>query len=187
MGERKGKGHDGKISRMTSKPTNELKADLRKAVREARKLGFKCGEAHSMRLIELVVRNEFTVVTAYEEFDNEPTLAGFREWCQLNGVDVLLPVISSETELSWHIDGSEADIESAQLIVMPALAAGKDGSRLGRGKGYYDRAVSQLTTPRVVVVHDDELFDSVPSEQFDEKVSAVVTCSEIVFVDGRLN
>jgi 5-formyltetrahydrofolate cyclo-ligase len=172
---------------MTSKPTNELKAELRKAVRAGRKLGFDCGEAHSMRLIELIVRNEFTTISAYEEFDNEPSLAGLREWCALNGVDVLLPVIAGETELTWHVDGVAASIADAQLIVMPALAAGRDGSRLGRGKGYYDRAVAGLNAPRLVVVHDEELYDSVPSEQFDQQVSAVVTCSEVLFVDGRLN
>ena len=70
---------------------------------------------------------------------------------------------------------------------MPALAAGRDANRLGRGKGYYDRAVATLPTPRVVVVHDSELFDAIPAEEFDQKVSMVVTCSETVDLDGRLN
>ena len=83
--------------------------------------------------------------------------------------------------------GDEFLLDRAVLADRDALAAGRDGSRLGRGKGYYDRAVAGLDAPRLVVVHDEELYDSVPSEQFDQRVSAVVTCSEVLFVDGRLN
>ena len=140
-----------------------------------------------MRLIELVVRNHFKTVSAFEEFDNEPSLAGFREWCALNGVAVLLPEMVSETELAWRFDGENADIKTAELIVMPALAAGRDGNRLGRGKGFYDRAVSSLEAPRVAVVHDSEVFDQVPAEPFDQKVSMLISCSETIDLDGRLN
>jgi 5-formyltetrahydrofolate cyclo-ligase len=67
------------------------------------------------------------------------------------------------------------------------LAAGRDGNRLGRGKGFYDRAVSSLDAPRVVVVHDTEVFNHVPAEGFDQKVSMVISCSEMIDLDGRLN
>lgn len=169
---------------MMNSPLHERKIALRKQVREGRKLGFDCGEAHSIRLIELIVKKGFDCVSAYEEFDNEPSLAGLREWCAMNGVEVLLPTMANETELTWS---GNQPLSSAQLIIMPALAAGRDGGRLGRGKGYYDRAVADLRAPRVVVVHDSEVFDSVPTEPFDEKVSMIVTCSECVSVDGRLN
>ena len=172
---------------MTTASIPELKAKLRREVRLARKHPFDCGEAHSLRLIELIVRNQLTIVSAYEEFDNEPSLEGLREWCSLNGVDVLLPEIISDTELAWVCNGRPANIDDVELIIMPALAAGRDGNRLGRGKGYYDRAVSQLKAPRVVVVHDSELFEHVPAEELDQKVSMVVTCSETVDLDGRLN
>ena len=185
--ERKVKGHDGKISRMSNNSTHDSKAMLRKTVRDGRRNGFDCGESHSIRLIELVVRNRFTKVAAYEEFDNEPSLAGFREWCSLNGVEVLLPEIVNETGLAWAAHGIAGELHDAELIVMPALAAGLDGNRLGRGKGYYDRAVANVVAPRVVVVHDSELFETVPAEEFDQKVSMVVTCSEAVDLDGRLN
>ena len=172
---------------MTNIPLHERKVVLRRELRERRREGFDCGDAHSMRLIELVVRNGFLSVAAFEEFDNEPSLAAFREWCESNGVEVLLPTMAADFELTWSIAGNPASLLDAELIVMPALAAGRDGNRLGRGKGYYDRAVAGLSTPRVVVVHDSELFDSVPAEDFDQKVSMVVTCSETVDLDGRLN
>ena len=66
--------------------------------------------------------------------------------------------------------------------MIPALAAGRDGSRLGRGKGYYDRALTSVLGLRVVVVHDEEVRDSVPNDPHDEKVSMVVSCSEVIDV-----
>ena len=172
---------------MTNNPLQERKSVLRRKLREGRREGFDCGEAHSMRLIELVVRNGFLSVAAYMEFDHEPSLAAFRDWCGNNGVEVLLPAMAEEFGLTWTIAGSPAALINAELIIMPALAAGRDGNRLGRGKGYYDRAVAGLKTPRVVVVHDSEFLDALPAEEFDQKVSMVVTCSETVDLDGRLN
>lgn len=172
---------------MTNIPLQERKAILRRELREGRRAGFECGDAHSMRLIELVVRNGFLSVAAYEEFDNEPSLAAFRDWCENNGVEVLLPAMAENFELTWSNEGKPASLLDAEVIVMPALAAGRDANRLGRGKGYYDRAVANLPTPRVVVVHDSELFDAIPAEEFDQRVSMVVTCSETVDLDGRLN
>ena len=172
---------------MTNVPAQERKVALRKEIRAGRSAGFNCGEAHSLRLIELVVRNGFTKISAYDEFDNEPSLAGLREWCSLNGVLVLLPKIAGELDLTWQANGVPADLAEAELIVMPALAAGRDGNRLGRGKGYYDRAVYNHPAPRIVVVHDSELFESLPAEMHDQRVSMVVTCSESLNLDGRLN
>ena len=99
---------------------------------------------------------------------------------------VLLPVIASDTELAWVCDGEPRDLDEVELIVMPALAAGRDGSRLGRGKGYYDRAVDGLATPRVVIVHDEELFETLPTEEFDQRCDFVITCSETIDVTSRL-
>jgi len=172
---------------MSINPVHERKVVIRNAVRSGRLGGFACEDSHSERLIELISRKGFKVVAAFEEFDNEPSLAGLRDWCSRNGVTVLLPTIAENFELTWRSGETPGQLSDAELIVMPAMAAGRDGNRLGRGKGYYDRAVSALAAPRVVVVHDTELFDDLPAEEFDQKVSMVVTCGETLSVDGRLN
>jgi 5-formyltetrahydrofolate cyclo-ligase len=172
---------------MSINPAHERKVAIRQTVRAGRLGGFSCGDSHSKQLIDLIQRNGFKTIAAFEEFDNEPSLASLRDWCSSNNVVVLLPTIAENYDLTWHADGEERPLKTAELIVMPALAAGRDGNRLGRGKGYYDRAVSQLESPRVVVVHDSELYETLPAEEFDEKVSMVVTCSETISLDERLN
>jgi 5-formyltetrahydrofolate cyclo-ligase len=72
-----------------------------------------------------------------------------------------------------------ATLGTADVVVLPALAVARDGTRLGRGAGYYDRALL-LARPDALlvgVVFDDELVDELPAGEHDRPVSAVVTPS----------
>jgi 5-formyltetrahydrofolate cyclo-ligase len=62
---------------------------------------------------------------------------------------------------------------------VPALAVAVDGTRLGRGGGYYDRALAHARDDAVLVaaVFDEELLESVPAGAHDRRVTAVVTPS----------
>jgi 5-formyltetrahydrofolate cyclo-ligase len=114
------------------------------------------------------------------------------------GARVLLPVVpATGHELGWAVDtglltpgrfgllepsgprlGPSA-LGTADVVVIPALAVSRDGVRLGRGGGYYDRALRHVRPDAVLValVFDDELLDEVPAEQHDRRVTAVVTPS----------
>lgn len=61
------------------------------------------------------------------------------------------------------------EIEVAQLdmILCPGLAFGRDGSRLGRGLGYYDRALMEFTGPKVGVSFSIQIQDSVAHDLHD--------------------
>lgn len=68
-------------------------------------------------------------------------------------------------------------IEEADAVVVPALAVDRAGTRLGRGGGYYDRALvhARSDTVLVTVVFDDERVEELPREVHDRPVKAVVT------------
>lgn len=73
--------------------------------------------------------------------------------------------------------GAEAFREAAVRLV-PALALGRDGTRLGQGGGYYDRALADLAPedPRTWgVVFADEVLDAVPAEPHDARLVAART------------
>ena len=109
---------------------------------------------------------------------------------------MLLPRIMNDTELDWHEynanqltvgslgmsepSGRSVALSEAQAIFVPALAAGLDGSRLGRGRGFYDRALQSISSPVIALVHDNEVFDSVPHESHDVPVAAIISCSKTV-------
>src|SRR4051812_30037729 len=109
---------------------------------------------------------------------------------------VLLPVVPERgRELSWaRYDGRLSPgrfglqepagprlppdaLAAADVVLVPALAVGLDGTRLGRGGGYYDRALVHARDDAVLVavVFDDELLERVPTGAHDRRVSAVVT------------
>jgi 5-formyltetrahydrofolate cyclo-ligase len=55
----------------------------------------------------------------------------------------------------------------------------RDGVRLGRGGGYYDRALRHVRPGAALVaaLFDDELVEALPAEPHDRRVTAVVTPS----------
>jgi 5-formyltetrahydrofolate cyclo-ligase len=71
-------------------------------------------------------------------------------------------------------------IGAADVVVVPAVAVARDGARLGRGGGYYDRALRHVRPDAVLValVFDDELVGELPVEAHDQRVTAVVTPSD---------
>lgn len=66
---------------------------------------------------------------------------------------------------------------SLDVIVAPALALSLDGTRLGYGAGFYDRALGKQRPPAVVigVCYHNELLRALPCAAHDEAVDFVVT------------
>lgn len=84
--------------------------------------------------------------------------------------------------------GAES-LKEADLIVIPALAASVDGTRLGQGGGWYDRALMHRspTTPVVAVIFDDEVVEAglIPAEPHDVPVDAIVTPTHTIATNVR--
>ena len=84
--------------------------------------------------------------------------------------------------------GAES-LKEADLIVIPALAASVDGTRLGQGGGWYDRALMHRspTTPVVAVIFDDEVLEAgvIPAEPHDVPIDAIVTPTRTITANAR--
>lgn len=63
-----------------------------------------------------------------------------------------------------------------QLAIIPGMGFDLDGHRLGRGKGYYDRLLTQLHTHTIGLAFPFQLFESLPVESHDKNVEMVLTC-----------
>jgi 5-formyltetrahydrofolate cyclo-ligase len=135
---------------------------------------------------------------AYAPEDDEPGHGRIPAAFTQLGARVLLPVTPTDgRELAWAVDtgrlgpGRHGVLEplgprlgatavgTADVVVVPALAVARNGIRLGRGGGYYDRALRHARPDAVVValVFDDEFVDELPAEPHDRPVTAVVTPS----------
>lgn len=78
---------------------------------------------------------------------------------------------------------TEINISDIELFLCPGLAFGKDGTRLGHGGGYYDRALVQKSAIHIplicAVALDQQVFDTLPTEDHDIRMDMIVTESGI--------
>jgi 5-formyltetrahydrofolate cyclo-ligase len=109
------------------------------------------------------------------------------------GGQVIVPVIDGE-DLKWVSCGPGVVVEPGPLGIrqpvgsrlgpqalatidvafVPALCVDGRGNRLGRGLGYFDRALAAVQAPVVAIVFDGEYVDKVPVEAHDRPVDAVL-------------
>jgi 5-formyltetrahydrofolate cyclo-ligase len=62
---------------------------------------------------------------------------------------------------------------------VPALALDSFGSRLGKGKGFYDRALVGVKAPKYGVIFDSEFLDQIPTEDHDVTLDGSISPSAI--------
>jgi 5-formyltetrahydrofolate cyclo-ligase len=156
-----------------------VKAQLRRqalARRAARPADARTGTALAAALAPLT--RAATRVAAYCCFGTEPATGPLLD--ALEG-RVLLPVLLPGGDLDWAEPagpplGADA-VGSCDLVVVPALAVDRSGTRLGRGGGSYDRALARVGTGALTValLYDGELAEALPTEPHDVPVRAVVT------------
>jgi len=75
------------------------------------------------------------------------------------------------------------------VALIPAVAFDRKGSRLGFGQGYYDRLLAGPAfagTLCIGVAHDFQVVDDLPNDPWDRPVDAVVTPSEMIWVESRV-
>lgn len=71
---------------------------------------------------------------------------------------------------------SEVDGESLEVVLIPGLRFGRDGSRLGMGGGHFDRFLHDHPTPlRVGLAFSEQVADAVATEEHDEGVDVLIT------------
>lgn len=78
-------------------------------------------------------------------------------------------------------DGEKVSPSEIDVIIVPGVAFDKEGRRLGRGGGYYDRFMSSaVNAKKIALCREVNLIDEVPCEAHDEKVDIIVTEKRII-------
>jgi 5-formyltetrahydrofolate cyclo-ligase len=131
-----------------------------------------------------------TRVAAYEPLRTEPGSPELLADLHAAGFQVIVPLTLPDRDLDWlswpaptDSPGSPvqplgpAAIGTAGLVLVPAFAVDRSGRRLGRGGGSYDRALARVPAGTTVaaLIFADELIERVPTEVWDQPVTAVVT------------
>jgi 5-formyltetrahydrofolate cyclo-ligase len=74
------------------------------------------------------------------------------------------------------------EIAALEIILVPGLAFTRDGLRLGRGGGYYDRLLEhpQCKARRIGIAFDLQIVESIPVEPHDQRVHQIITESGLI-------
>jgi 5-formyltetrahydrofolate cyclo-ligase len=77
------------------------------------------------------------------------------EWVEWKGDD---EQISSHSLVPEPVGDSISDMSTIDVMLIPALAMDKAGYRLGQGKGFYDRALKNLSAFTIGIIFPHELL-----------------------------
>jgi len=142
-------------------------------------------------------------VAAYLSVEGEPPTRQIIDHLHGAGVRVLLPLLCDDFDLEWAVyepgatrqgrfglvepatpNLGKAAVGAAEVLLCPGVAGTRTGLRLGRGGGSYDRVLARATpsASRCLLLYDDEVLASVPTEPHDATVDYLVTPAEVVAV-----
>jgi 5-formyltetrahydrofolate cyclo-ligase len=67
------------------------------------------------------------------------------------------------------------NLSALDLVLAPGVAFALDGSRLGRGKGFYDRLLAQVQAIKIGVCFDWQVLAALPCDTHDVAMNHIVT------------
>lgn len=155
----------------------------------------EAAEAIALHVLAVPVVARARRVACYLSMPSEPGTGPLVEALVARGIEVVVPVSLPGGVLDWVVhdptaplrttslgipepDGERigpAALEQCAAVIVPALAVDHTGHRLGRGAGYYDRALADVRAALCAVVFTPELLVSVPHEPHDVPVQMAVT------------
>lgn len=149
--------------------------------------------------IEELIRAD--LVLAYASSSIEVDTYRFIEYTLRKGQKIALPVCRESTnEMDFYLiettdclipgkykgifepDPSrcqKCEITGNAVCIVPGLSFDKNGYRLGYGKGYYDRFLSENPVLTIGLCYEECVSGSLPFEKHDKCVSVLVTEKEI--------
>lgn len=179
------------------------KKDIRQEIRKAKKAlsiaeSKKLSAAVCGRLLDHPTVRTSEMILLYHPLPDELDTTYLIEELYKSGKTILLPKVISDTEITLHTyEGSNSmqpgafgisepttpalPLDNLSTIknligIIPGMAFDKSGNRLGRGKGYYDRLLSQLPNIyKIGVCFPFQLLPSILCDENDIKMNEIIT------------
>lgn len=136
-------------------------------------------------------------IMAYAALPDEVQTRSLLDTLLQAGKEVLLPVVINDTRLeirrytgpdtlqcgSMNIPEPTGEAftrpETIEVVVVPGMAFDKQGNRLGRGKGYYDRFLRSVPQAYTIgICFPFQCLSQIPTEPTDVTLHEVITARE---------
>ena len=171
------------------------KKELRQMLRQ-QKQQHSAAEASAVisRLKENPHFQQARVLLLYSALPDEVPTQTLLDELVAEGKTVLLPRVTSDTEMELRrytgTDDLQAgafgileptgerftDYETIEVAVVPGMAFDRQGHRLGRGKGYYDRFLTKIPHAyKIGICYPSRLLDFVPTDDNDILMNVVIS------------
>jgi len=105
--------------------------------------------------------------------------------CHSTHKEVKISMRKWEKEDSFNVSGCGIahplndkliECKDVELILVPGLAFTKEGKRLGRGGGFYDRLLNRYKGNKIGLCFKEQIKKDLPSERHDRRVDQVISC-----------
>ena len=182
-----------------------LRAALRRLPASAWPEPHAAGQAVAKRLSELPALAPGSSLAGFMAFGHEPELTGFLAAWLAAGGTLYLPVF---TQATGAYDLTAVTDLTAQLVIghyrireplpelprlhppygqdlvnawlIPGVAFTRDGRRLGRGAGFYDRLLAGAGGVKIGVANDCQIVETMPAQPHDIRMDMLVTESQMI-------
>ena len=145
-------------------------------------------------------------ILLYSPDDNEVDTEGLWQEARRRGIAVYYPRVTADKQQVEFVRRHDSQplipgvfdilvppgedmlttVTQTDLILVPGVGFDPTGHRLGRGRGYYDRAVKGVLAGalRVGLAHECQIVSHLPVDPHDERVDYIVTEKRLIECAG---
>jgi 5-formyltetrahydrofolate cyclo-ligase len=123
------------------------------------------------RVLHLNVWKQAKSIAFFSPLPNEPDIALLAQLAAANAKTVATIPSTVRVEADFEL------LEKPDLIFVPGLAFSRDGHRLGRGAGFFDRLLAGRAAKafKIGICFSFQLVDAVPTERHDIEMDTIVS------------
>lgn len=178
------------------------KQTLRKQIRTEMQLipddyFHQAGRQICRRVLKSEAYRQAKTIFCFVSHGKEPDTHSLLEQALADGKTLCVPLCKAQGEMDAKVIHSPNELqpgsygipepgENAEtllpsqidLAVIPCLAASRDGKRLGKGGGYYDRFLAAYTGKAVLLCPEKLILDTIPTEPHDIWLPKIFTEKE---------
>lgn len=151
------------------------KQELRKQIRdEIKRLSDADRDTQSLfvclQILGTAEWQQAQTVMLYDALSDEVSLQLLIDDARGSGKELIIPDQSASAPVIPDEVLTEVD-----LAIIPGRAFTRNGKRMGRGGGWYDRILPKMKCPRWGVAFNCQIKKEVPTDEWDVKMNKVVT------------